>query len=231
MNERRSIVPRFWLRDWSLSALLGLLVFDLFVLGPLAQFQAAPRFLLPVVHSLFVVAGVATVLRSRAAAAGSIVLGLASSTVRWMNHIHPHVALERADGALALVFSALLAAVILVRVFGPGRMNLHRIQGAIAVYLLFAVIWALAYRLVVLSDPAAFSFPSATMDRETLIARLMYFSVVTLTTVGFGDITPVNPIARSLAGLEGFTGQLFPAITLARLVAMELYHHQQQRGE
>ena len=58
-----------------------------------------------------------------------------------MNHIHPHVALERADGALALVFSALLAAVILVRVFGPGRMNLHRIQGAIAVYLLFAVIW------------------------------------------------------------------------------------------
>ncbi len=53
---------------------------------------------------------------------------------------------------------------------------------------------------------------------------------ITLSTIGYGDITPVNPIARSLAALEGFTGQLFPAITLARLVAMEVYHRQ-QRGE
>ena len=68
------------------------------------------------------------------------------------------------------------------------------------------------------------------MDREQLIARLFYFSTITLTTVGYGDITPVNPIARSLAALGGFTGQLFPAITLARLIAMELYHRQ-QRGE
>ena len=230
MCARRALVPRFWLSDWSLSALLVLLVFNTFVLGPLAHFQAAPEFLSPIVHSLFLLMGIATVLRSRAATTIVGVLAVASSVARWTNHVHPRVALERADSVLALLFCAVLAAVILAHVFSPGRINLHRIQGAVAVYLLFALIWALAYKLVALADPAAFSLQSAGMDREQLIARLFYFSTITLTTVGYGDITPLNPIARSLAALEGFTGQLFPAITLARLIAMELYHRQ-QRGE
>src|SRR5216117_2209434 len=230
MSARCALVPRFWLSDLSLSALLALLVFNTFVLGPLALSQAAPEWLSPIVHSFFVLMGIATVLRSRAATTIVGVLAVASSVVRWTNHVHPRVALERADSVLALLFCAVLAAVILARVFSPGRINLHRIQGAVAVYLLFALIWALAYKLVALADPAAFSLPSAGMDREQLIARLFYFSTITLTTVGYGDITPVNPIASSLATLEGFTGQLFPAITLARLIAMELYHRQ-QRGE
>ena len=230
MSARCPLVPRFWLSDWSLSALLALLLFNAFVLGPLALSQAAPEWLSPIVHSLFLLMGIATVLRSRAATTIVGMLALASSVVRWTNHVHPRVALERADSVLALLFSVVLAAVILARVFSPGRINVYRIQGAVAVYLLFALIWALAYKLVALADPAAFSLQSAGMDREQLIARLFYFSTITLTTVGYGDITPINPIARSLAALEGFTGQLFPAITLARLVAMEVYHRQ-QRGE
>jgi hypothetical protein len=49
---------------------------------------------------------------------------------------------------------------------------------------------------------------------------LIYFSFVTLTTVGYGDVTPVHPLARSLALMEGLTGQLYPAILLARLVTL-----------
>ncbi|HCL83429.1 MAG TPA: hypothetical protein DIC22_05605, partial [Chitinophagaceae bacterium] len=51
--------------------------------------------------------------------------------------------------------------------------------------------------------------------------EFMYFSLTTLTTVGYGDITPVNEYARSLANLESLTGQLYPAILIARLVSME----------
>src|SRR5262245_34415661 len=231
MSPRRVHVPRFWLSDWSLSAVLVLLIFDGFVLGPLNQFQAAPEWLSPLIRTLFLLMGITTVLRSRVATALLGALGLASAVLRWTRHVHPRVALEVADGAMALLFCAVLAAVILVRVFSPGRMNLYRIQGAIAVYLLFAFMWAFAYELVALADPTAFSLPSAGMHREHLIARFLYFSAVTLTTVGYGDITPVNPIARSLAALEAFTGQLFPAITLARLVAMELYHRQRAETE
>ena len=59
----------------------------------------------------------------------------------------------------------------------------------------------------------------------------MYFSFVTLTTVGYGDITAVHPVARSLATAEALVGQLFPAILLARLVSMELYDRQAKHGD
>jgi len=79
----------------------------------------------------------------------------------------------------------------------------------------------LAYQLVALSDPSSFSFP-ATAVPQTLRFRLLYFSVTTLTTAGYGDITPLAPVARCLAALEGVIGQLFPVLLLARLVSMEL---------
>jgi hypothetical protein len=105
----------------------------------------------------------------------------------------------------------------------------YRIEGAVAAYLLVAYVWALAYQLLALSDPVAFAFP-ATAGPQTLRFRLVYFSLTTLTSVSYGDITPLNPLARSLAALEGMIGQLFPVILLARLVSLELYHRQDDRS-
>jgi voltage-gated potassium channel Kch len=113
-------------------------------------------------------------------------------------------------------------------VYRPGPINLHRIQGAIAVYLMLAYIWARAYKIVALGDPGAFNISTASLSPQSLSHRLTYFSVVTLTTVGYGDIVPVSPVARALATLEALTGQLFPTVTLARLVSMELYYRQQR---
>jgi voltage-gated potassium channel Kch len=67
--------------------------------------------------------------------------------------------------------------------------------------------------------PGAFAAASGALLEH---AHYQYFSIVTLTTLGYGDITPVHPFARSLAMLEALTGQLFPAILIARLVSMEL---------
>jgi hypothetical protein len=226
MTARRVHIPHFWLSDWSLSALLIVLAFNIFILGPLANAKAAPEWLSPLVRTVFLIAAIMTVLHSRVATAIVCALAVADFAVRWTNHVHPRVALESADAWVSLLLSAVLTAVILARAFSPGRINLHRVQGAVAAYLLLALIWTFAYKLVALADPAAFSFSATGMQFEYLTGRLGYFSAITLTTVGYGDITPVSPVARSLAMLEGFTGQLFPAITLARLVAMELYHKQ-----
>ena len=60
-------------------------------------------------------------------------------------------------------------------------------------------------------------------------AKLLYFSFITLTSVGFGDIVPVHPVAQTLAMLEALIGQLFPAILLARLVSLEIESRQHKR--
>ncbi len=153
------------------------------------------------------------------------VLVVAGLVTHWTYHYHPTVELGRADTALSLTFTAIITALMLLEVFRAGPITLYRIEGAVAAYLLVAYGWALAYQLVDLSDPVAFTFP-ATAAPQTLRFRLLYFSLTTLTSVSYGDITPLHPIARSLAALEGMMGQLFPVLLLARLVSLELYHRQ-----
>jgi hypothetical protein len=106
----------------------------------------------------------------------------------------------------------------MVKAFRAGPVNVHRIQGAVAAYLLFGLTWAAAYQLVAALAPGAFASaqPLAVQDPRVWT----YYSFVTLTTMGYGDVTPVHPAARSLALMEALTGQLYPAVLLARLVSL-----------
>jgi hypothetical protein len=157
------------------------------------------------------------------------VLAVVSFFAHWTYHEHPTVPLGCADTTLSLLFCGVITGVMLVQVFRTGPITLYRIEGAVTVYLLVAYAWALAYQLIVLSDPMAFSFSVAPLDPQNLRFRLLYFSTTTLTTASYGDIIPLNPLARSFAALESVIGQLFPALLLTRLVSMEL-HYRLQRG-
>ena len=206
--------------EWGLRALLILLVVDIFVVAPIAQ--GGTSLVQPVVHSIILVSGIAIASRSRGTILAVVgVLGVAGLVTHWTYHDHPTIVLQRADTALSLTFTAIVASVTLLQVVRAGPITAHRIEGAVAAYLLVAYAWALAYQLVELNDPSSFSFPVAAVP-QTVRFRLLYFSVTTLTTVSYGDIAPLAPVARSLAGLEGAIGQLFPALLLARLVSMEL---------
>jgi hypothetical protein len=108
--------------------------------------------------------------------------------------------------------------VVLALVVRRGPITPRRIQGAIAVYLLLGFIWAQLYELVALWRPGAFT--GAVEGMGSL--PWTYYSFVTLTTMGYGDIMPVHPLARAVAVLEALTGQLYLAIMLARLVSLEL---------
>jgi hypothetical protein len=70
--------------------------------------------------------------------------------------------------------------------------------------------------------PTAFSGLQPLQDNLAVASNLIYFSFVTLTSVGYGDIVPVHPVARSLTNVEQVIGQLYPATLLARLVTLEL---------
>jgi hypothetical protein len=103
------------------------------------------------------------------------------------------------------------------------------ISMAIAVYLLLGLSWGLLYIVLFQVQPHAFSFAGASLPalavtdhQGALFPVLIYFSLTTLSTIGFGDITPVTLQARYAAVAEGITGQFYLAILVARLVAMQM---------
>jgi Ion channel len=124
------------------------------------------------------------------------------------------------------LFLGSLIGVVLVEVFREGEITFHRIQGAIAGYLLLGILWTVAYRLVYVLKPDAFQLGPYSLPRAVsevgLMSEFMYFSFATITTVGYGGVIAVHPSALSLVMLEALVGQLFPAILLARLVSMEV---------
>lgn len=217
------IISRFWRADWHLSFLLGLLLVVVFVLYPMSDRGPFVGVVLQSFFSLTLISGVLLVAGSRMALVLAALLAVGTAAIGWIRLYASSERLVVPGLTMWILFFAMLAAVILIRVFREGKINFHRIQGAIAVYLLLGVIWSGFYRLVIHLDPGAFSLP-VVADEGTLMSKLVYFSFVTLTTVGYGDIAAVHPIARSLAMLEALTGQLFPAVLIARLVSLEVSH-------
>ena len=116
-----------------------------------------------------------------------------------------------------ILYCSILAWIVLTKTFSEGPITIYRIEGSIVVYLLIGLIFANAYELIYRFYPvASFKGLSSADNKE-----FQYFSLVTLTTVGYGDITPAIPMSRSMANIESLMGQLYPAILIARLVSME----------
>lgn len=108
------------------------------------------------------------------------------------------------------------------QVLFTGKIDGNKILGAICLYLLLGLIWAVAYTLLQLEFPNSFQVMSEQKQWFTLFPDFVYFSFVTITTLGFGDISPTLPIARFLVYLEAIVGQLYLAILVASLVGSRM---------
>jgi hypothetical protein len=121
--------------------------------------------------------------------------------------------------------------VVIWQVYREGPVTGHRVRGACAAYLLIGVLFAYSYTLIAYLVPNAFQLPAwASQPGPDRIEAFLYFSMVALTTVGFGDITAIHPFARSLVMMESLIGQLYPAILLARLVSLEIETRRSKKG-
>jgi len=131
-----------------------------------------------------------------------------------------HVALVVSLQAMAWLLIALVIIWTVARaVFEPGRITYHRVVGAILLYLTIGLLFVALYTLVGAYSPNAFNGLTVTAH-VSLPSDLVCFSFTTLTAVGYGDIVPVDPVARSLSNIEAILGQLYPATLLARLVSL-----------
>jgi hypothetical protein len=211
-------IGSFWRTDRGLTALLLFLFLTLLVAPPLLSSGIISPFLFDVLFSLVLLSGASVVSTRRWPAILALALAALTLAVRWMR-LGPHArSLDTIDPALTALSFLTLAGLVLFQVLRKGPITLYRVQGAIAAYMLLGLAWAGAYELV--SQVAPGSFRLADGKAEPM--SLLYYSFVTLTTVGYGDVTPVLPAARSLAMAEALVGQLFPAVLIARLVSMEL---------
>ena len=210
------------IRDPALTVLLALEICLIFVAAPLAArgLPIARPIIQTMVLAVVVIVGF---LSHRRGAIAAILLGLAAMLAGIsLGSEWPPVAarvLQRCGDILT--FSA-LTWVVAHAVYAPGRITLQRLQGAVVVYLNAATIFAAAFSLIWELDPAAFAIPAAAADDLRELATMLYFSLTTLTTTGYGDIVPVDPFARSLANLEAVIGPFYLAITIARLVTLEM---------
>jgi Ion channel len=103
----------------------------------------------------------------------------------------------------------------------PGRITFHRLQGAAVLYLNAAILFAAAFSLIWGLNPDALAILRAAAGDLGELATMLYFSLATLTTTGYGDVR-VDPFARSLANLEAVVERFYLAITVARLVTLEV---------
>jgi len=209
-------------RDPSLTALLIIQLCVIFIAAPLAALGLP--WARPVGEGLVMVLVliIVTLSNSRAAIA-MIIIGFAAILVHLILVEHPAAYTNVFPRGGSILMFCALTWVVARAVYAPGRVTLYRVQGAVVLYLNFAIIFGSAYRLLWDLVPSAFANLAPTSG-FTEIDTMLYFSLTTLTTTGFGDITPVHPFARSLANLEAIIGQLYPATILARLVTLELEH-------
>jgi len=207
------------LRDAALTALVCLLALYLFVASPLADLGLIDRPILVTTFLLAIISGVLVVARSRGFAMLITAFGLSLIPVEVWRIVAPSPLSITIFNVHAALFLSLLMVTLITRVMGRGRVNWHRILGAVAAYLSFGIICTCLYTIIETNAPGAFAIPPGAPS-ATAGSHFSYFSFVTLTSTGYGDVQPVHPFARAVANFEAIVGQLFPAILIARLVSL-----------
>jgi hypothetical protein len=219
MKARRD--PRK-LSDALLTTLTILLSVLVFVVAPLQANGVIAERYFGLIFALVLIPA-AFMLAYNWLAAGSIVVAIFLVLVASEMEFRKSTIVEAyLDSAAWLIAGITLTAVVARAVFGPGKVTFHRIVGGILLYLTIGLTFVALFGVVALNVPDAFRGLDAQHGNFAIAGNLIYFSFVTLTTIGYGDIVPLHPYARGLANLEAVIGQLYPATLLARLVTLEL---------
>lgn len=211
--------------DRGLAALLIFLTLYIFIVYPLLGTEVLRGGAVGISFSLILATGIAATSTHHAVRISVVILAIIALASHWTNVILSGRTDHMISVAAAALFFAVQAWHLTKRVFSGGEVNAYRIMGGVAVYLVLGVLWANVYLLLYLATPGTFLFAPGVQVSEPPVSEMLYFSFVSLTTIGFGDIVPLHPFARSLSTLEGLVGQLYPAILLARLVTQYQRQH------
>jgi len=220
IHRRAAALVRPGLFRFSVARFLAALVL-LFVATPFIEGARNGAWIEIALATVVMCMGVLAVGARRRTLIIAIILVLPAVVGNWVHHLwHESYPME-AVVAARLVFLAFVVGRLLMFILRAPRVNSEVLCAGISIYLLLGLLWAIGYTLVALHDVNAFAFSvPASSPHEMTRFTAFYYSFMTLTTVGYGDITPVSNVARMLAIMESMSGTLFVGVLIARLVSL-----------
>jgi Ion channel len=212
------------------TALLIVIVAMMLVL-PLVAGDELAIFSMKVAVSVILVFGIYLGRRMRRDLLVGAALGIPVLVGRWLPLYSADIRVFLAIDILTAAFLLYITIMILTQVLSAGRVTLDTIAGAMCSYCLIGLAWAFVYRAMFMINPHAFVFAAGSFHifenntrSEPQLMNFAYYSFATLTTTGFGDITPAVGVSRAISVIEAIVGQFFLAILIARLVSLEIIH-------
>jgi voltage-gated potassium channel len=215
-------------RPWRFLVLLVTLAL-LLVIQPMVGGFTVRGPVFDALYSLVLVAAILSLRERRRPWMAALLLGVPALLGRWLAYLLSSAGedfLTLTDHFVEILFLGFVAVMILRLILTQSKISADSIFGAICVYLLLGMAWGTFYAAIEVLRPGSFvasgDLADALKSAETRGPVLIYYSFVTLTTVGYGDITPIAPSARTLSWLEAMMGQFYIAILVASLVGIRL---------
>ena len=205
-------------------SLMVIIVLVLFMV-PLVEEGGHPGILLALFFLVFMLRALKILSRMRAVFWTALILAVSAFTAHWLSFALRARLESTASAALStigmgayIVFIVILIGVLLKSIFVGERITSDKIYAAVSGYLLLGILWALIYWVIENIDTTSFGRPIQRWEGN--MSELIYFSFTTLTTLGYGDLTPNTPVTQTLTYLEAVSGVLFIAVLIAGIVGM-----------
>lgn len=217
--------------DWPIPRGVGVLRYSgahfliamvlMLVMAPFIEYIPAGDLIESAVLTIVLISAALAIGSHRRILIWSMILVTPALVAKWASHVHPDAFVAEVSPAASLVFVAFVIYHLFKFILLAPRVDSEVLCAGVATFLTLALLWAFAYVLVDRLVPGSFAYTFGPESSKKMAGFVsIYFSLVTLCTVGFGDIVPTTGPARMLAMLEGVAGVFYVAVMVARLVSL-----------
>ena len=217
----KKIEKHFWNEERGLTSMFILLCISNFIVIPFFSKENIIIYLLIRLFWLFLLfAGITTLSENRLQMRKLSVIPVLLIIVSFFRYFSGNLIFDYAEFLIMLVTFALLIGMVMVKVFEPGSITMHRVIGSILAYMLIGNVWAQMFQFIFIHIPGSLQVPDTYTLTGVPNSVFLYFSYTTLTTTGYGEILPVHSLTRTLVIIEQLIGVLYPVVLIGRLVSL-----------
>lgn len=202
-------------------------LFGLMLLQPLISYFVDIRFLSNLFLSLIFLSGIFAISIKKHHPIIATLISLPFLILMWLSEFVDIGGYENIKSFFGMLFLLYMIILLLNHIFRQDEVTKEVIFGALVVYLLMGLMWSFGYDLVDSLIPGSFKYPE---NFSKLNNSFSYFSFVTLTTLGYGDITPVSPPALAMAITQAITGQIYLTVLIAQLVGIKIAQQMRKKN-